>query len=166
MVGTFLIYGVGEPVLRTLTLRDYIPWKEGQRSNDYGLVADCIGILNSCHIAYAHNGANFDIKWLRSVALKYGIDFPQIKLIDPCQIAWQKYRLGRNSLSAIADFLELGQEKYHLNPNVWRKALLDDDDESWEELRYRCESDVELLNSVAGAVTGDVGMIDFRGSYR
>jgi hypothetical protein len=117
-------------------------------------------------VAYAHNGQNFDFKWLRTVALKYGLVMPRLKLIDPCQIAWKRYRLGRNSLEALADFLGLKEEKLHVSPDVWRGALMDDDDSCWDTLVARCKSDVSLLNEVASKTTGDVGMIDFQGSYR
>lgn len=164
MVGSFLIFNGRKVETKTLTLRDYKPWEEGRRTDDSELVRDIFSILEQCHIGYAHNGEFFDIRWLRTVALKYGLKMPKIRLVDPAQVARQKYRLGRNSLEAIADFLELPYQKYHLSPEVWRKALLDANQEAWTELKVRCESDVLLLNAVAGAVTGDVGMIDFKGS--
>lgn len=117
-------------------------------------------------IAYAHNGDRFDIPWLRTVALKYGLQMPRVKLIDPCQIAWKRYRLGRNSLEAVAQFLGLEQSKLHLSPQTWRAALMDDDGDAWKLLTDRCESDVDLLNSVASRVTGDIGLVDFSGSWR
>ena len=166
LVGSFLEHGSGgKSVLTTYTLREYDAWKNGQRSNDRDLVADLLRKLGASHIAYAHNGERFDVRWLRSVALKYGLEMPRVKLVDPCQIAWKKYRLGRNSLEAVADFLGVG-EKYHISPDVWRAAVLDDSEEAWETLVKRCESDVKILNAVAGRVTGDLGMIDYSGSWR
>ncbi|MGH7262173.1 MAG: hypothetical protein ACREI9_16140, partial [Nitrospiraceae bacterium] len=104
------------------------------------------------------------------VALKYGLEMPRLKLVDPCMIAWKKYLLGRNSLEAVADFLELsenkGKEKLHISPDVWRHALMDNDDAAWALLVDRCESDVDLLNEVAARVTGDIGMVDYSGSWR
>lgn len=167
LVGSFLIHGDNDgPKIRTFTLRDYAPWKEGRRSDDEELAREIFSLLEDCHIAYAHNGERFDVRWLRSVALKYELQMPKLKLIDPCQIAWNKYRIGRNSLEALADYLELPYGKMHVSPEVWRKALMDDDDESWNTLKERCESDVYLLNAVASRVTGDVGMVDFKGSWR
>jgi len=166
LVGSFLFHGEGDPVKKTLLLRDFGAWKAGRRSDDREMVAAVFELLKGAHIAFAHNGERFDVRWLRTVALKYGLDMPKLKLVDPCQIAWKKYRLGRNSLEAIADFLELDQSKMHVSPETWRRALLNDDEESWKILAARCESDVSLLNEVASAVVGDVGMIDFQGSYR
>jgi uncharacterized protein YprB with RNaseH-like and TPR domain len=152
-----------------LTLRDFQPWQEGRRSEDREMAAAIFDILKPCHIAYAHNGDRFDIKWLRTVALKYQLEMPRLKLVDPCSIAWKKYLLGRNSLEAVADFLGLeqkGLEKMHISPDVWRRALMDNDDSAWNDLILRCQSDVDLLNEVAARVSGDVGMVDFSGSWR
>lgn len=169
LVASFLIHG-GEngPVKKTFALRDYASWKRGIRSDDSELVRDIFSTLKTGQIAYAHNGDYFDIRWLRTVALKYGFEMPRLKLIDPAQIARKKYLVGRNSLESMADFIGTprGVQKMHITPDNWRSALLDNDQAAWEILIARCESDVELLNYVASAVTGDVGMVDFTGSAR
>ena len=166
LVGSFLIFKGNKTEHITICSRDFAPWKQGRRSDDSAFAKRAFEILKQGHTAYAHNGEYFDIRWLRTVALKYRLDMPKLRLVDPARIAREKYRLGRNSLEAIADYLELPYRKYHLSPEIWRKALLDDQDEAWEELRTRCESDVLLLNAVAGAVIGDAGMIDYSGSIR
>ena len=166
MVASFLFHGDGPSTKRTITLREFPAWKAGRRSDDREMVEEVFRLLKGNHIAYAHNGEYFDIRWLRTVALKYGLDMPKLKLIDPAAIGRQKYLLGRNSLEAMADFLELPQQKYHIPPQVWRAALLNDDDGAWRELVVRCESDVDILNAVASAVTKDVGMVDYQGSWR
>jgi DNA polymerase elongation subunit (family B) len=166
LVASFLIHGDGDPKRITLKHRDSAAWKAGKRSDDHEMAEEVFRILGSCHIGYAHNGDRFDVKWLRTVALKYGLQMPRLKLVDPCQIAWSKYLLGRNSLEAVADFMGLKQSKLHISPDVWRGALMDDSDESWSLLVDRCVSDVDLLNAVARGVSGDVGMIDYRGSWR
>jgi DNA polymerase III epsilon subunit-like protein len=167
MVASFLIHGGPEGTKRiTISHRDSKAWKSGKRSEDRELAEEVFNILNTCHVAYAHNGERFDMRWLRTVALKYELQMPRLKLIDPCQIAWKRYRLGRNSLESLADFLQLEQKKLHIPPDVWRWALMDNDDNAWALIIERCKSDVELLNAVASRVTGDVGMVDFQGSYR
>lgn len=167
LVASFLIHGGPEgPKRITLKHRDTAAWKAGKRSDDHEMAEEVFRILGNGAIAYAHNGDRFDVPWLRTVALKYGLQMPRLKLVDPCQIAWKKYRLGRNSLEAVANFLQLKQSKLHLSPETWREALMDDDDAAWDLLVERCISDVDLLNAVAGRVTGDVGMIDFQGSWR
>ena len=165
LVGSFMIHGkAGGTETHTFALRDYDAWKDGKRSDDRAIVEEIFSLLKQCHISYAHNGEFFDSRWLRTVALKYGLEMPRIKLIDPCAIAWKQYRIGRNSLEAVADFLGLEKSKLHVPADVWRWALMDNNDEAWDLLIKRCESDVELLNEVAARVTGDVGMVDYRGS--
>lgn len=170
LVASFLVHGGPEgPKRITLKHRDSAAWKAGKRSDDQEIAEDVFRIINgngSGAIAYAHNGDRFDIPWLRTVALKYGLQMPRIKLVDPCAIAWKRYRIGRNSLEAVADFLQLEQSKFHISPEVWRGALMDDADECWDLLVKRCVSDVDLLNEVASRVTGDIGMIDYQGSWR
>lgn len=167
LVGSFLIHGGPDgPTFQTITLRDFKPWQEGRRSDDRDFAAKVFEILKPCHLAYAHNGDYFDVKWLRTVALKYGLEMPKLKLVDPCALARQKYLIGRNSLELVADFLGIKQQKLHVSTDVWRRALMDNSDVDWAVLKERCESDVTILNEVSARVTGDVGMIDYRGSWR
>lgn len=164
MVGSIMVYGDGEPKSFTFDLRDTEAWKRGERSNDSELGAQILRVLSDCHILIAHNGLRFDIPYLNSVALKYGMPRINAKLVDPVQVARQKYRIGSNSLASLAAFLELPEEKMPVGADVWRKALFDANEDCWLMLRERCESDVRLLAMVAGKVMGDVGMIDNKGS--
>lgn len=165
MVGSILVYdGSEEPRQHTFDLRETEAWKRGERSNDSELAARIMRVLSDCHILIAHNGLKFDIPYLNSVALKYDMPRLNTKLVDPVQIARQKYRLGSNALSSLASFLELPESKMPVSADTWRRALLDANEESWDTLRARCESDVRLLAMVAGRVMGDVGMIDNKGS--
>jgi hypothetical protein len=166
MVGSILIHGPGGAKMQTFTLRESSTWP-GVRSNDAELGAKILNALQPCHVLYAHNGSRFDIPWLNSVALKYGM--PSLvgkKLIDPCSVAFRNYRIGRNSLGNLADFLGLEEQKMPVSIEVWKSALFDNDDECWQTLVARCESDVRVLNAVAARVTRDVGMIDGKGSAR
>lgn len=167
MVGSILLYGNGgEPEQYTFDLRDTQAWKEGRRSDDSELGARILKVLNEAHILIAHNGLNFDIPYLNSVALKYGMPRLSKKLIDPVQIARQKYRIGSNALGSLTSFLGLPEDKMPVSSDVWRTALFDGNEASWRTLRERCESDVRILAMVAGRITDDVGMVDKIGSFR
>jgi DNA polymerase III epsilon subunit-like protein len=166
MVAALLVHGEGVgPKWYEFDLRSSPDWPN-VRSKDESLVAQVLKVLSTCHIAYAHNGLWFDFAWLRTAALKYNLPPVDMKLIDPVQILRRRYRLGKNSLEALADFLQLPQQKLHISPDVWRAALLDNSDEAWGLLKARCRSDVELLNAAAGRMTNDVGMVDSQGSMR
>jgi RNase H-like protein len=165
LVGSMLIHDGTAPSVQTFLLRDTAPYQAGRRSDDSALGKTVLEKLYDCDILIAHNGARFDVPWLNSVALKFGMPrFVSKKLIDPVQIARKRYRIGGNSLSSLADFLGLEEEKMPVPREVWRRALLDDDLASWRVLAERCESDVRLLNSVAARVVPDAGLIDYSGS--
>jgi len=163
LMAHFMVHGDGEVKWFKFDARQAPGWPD-VRDDDSWITTQCLSVLKGCHIAYAHNGRNFDIPYLNSSALKYGIERLKIKLIDPVQIARKNYRIGNNSLSALADFLDLEESKLHLSPDVWRKALFNNDQAMWDLLAERCTSDVELLNAVASRVTSDVGMVDYGGS--
>ena len=166
LASCIMVHGGGDPVFHQFDQTMSPNWPE-KRSDDSWLAAQTLKVLDQCHVLYAHNGENFDIRWLRTLALKYHLPFNEKKLIDPARIGWAKYRVGRNSLSALADFLFPDDPEIRKMPvpmDIWRFAILDNDQEAWKILRERCKSDVKVLNAVAGRVTKDVGMIDTRGS--
>jgi hypothetical protein len=166
MVGSILVHGDGpDAKLYTFDLTESPKWPD-VRSDDSDLAARILQVLSTCQILYAHNGLRYDVPWLNSLALKYGMPRLNAKLIDPVQVARNKYRIGSNSLSALSSFLGLEESKMPVPPEVWRTALFDNNAESWKILRERCESDVRILNQVAGMVSLDVGMIDRFGSAR
>jgi hypothetical protein len=166
MAACVMVHSGGAPQFYEFDLTQGPSWPN-KRSDDSWLAAQVISVLDKCDVLYAHNGENFDIRWLRTLALKYHLPFNEKKLIDPAKIGWAKYRVGRNSLSCLAEFLfpdDQSIRKMPVPPDVWRFAILDNDEEAWRTLRERCKSDVMVLNAVAGRVTRDVGLINFRGS--
>lgn len=165
MAGCVLVHGDGAPKFYEFDLTQYDSWPNS-RSDDSRLVADLMHVLEGCSILYAHNGNKFDIPYLNAAALKFGMPPLVRKLVDPVQIARNKLRIGNNSLAAIGKFLNIDEEKFNISFEVWKKALLDNDTDSWSLLRTRCRSDVVILNEVSRRIAPFVGMIDFRGSFR
>lgn len=163
MCACILVHGDGKPKLYQFDLTQYPSWPD-KRSDDSRLVADVLSILEECSILYAHNGNKFDIPYLNASALKYGLPPLLRKLVDPVQIARNKFRLGSNALGAIGAFLGIEEKKLGIPADVWKEALLDNKDTSWKLLRERCKSDVIMLNEVSRRVAPFVGMLDFRGS--
>ena len=110
--------------------------------------------LKKYSILIAHNGLYFDVRFLDGRALEYGLPVigPNHKLIDPCQIARKHLNLRRNSLDAIAMHLKLNEQKMHLEPEVWVRAGLDNDEEAMETLVERCHSDVRVLEEIAARI--------------
>lgn len=163
LVASVLIHRGAAPEVHTLTLRDYPGWPD-RRGDDGQLAEDFAKKLDECHILIAHNGNRFDVPWMRTLALKHGFQWREKKLVDPCALAWKRYKLSNNSLQTVANFLGLGQ-KMPLAESVWRDAILNNDDEAWQLLKTRCESDVTILNAIAAKVVGSVGTLDYSGSF-
>ena len=119
--------------------------------DDSDITRQLIDRLNNFSVLIAHNGIRFDVPMLNTRALAAGIRglSPGIKHIDPCKIAWRHLNMQRNSLDAIAAFLQLDEGKYHIGPEVWVRAALDRDKQAMKTLVERCESDVRVLEDVA-----------------
>lgn len=162
LVGSILIHRGGPPEITTYTLRESSGWPH-RRGDDGELAEKVAKKLDECHLLIAHNGSRFDIPWMRTLALKHNFAWREKKLVDPCAVAWKRYKLSNNSLQTVANFLGLGQ-KMPLAESVWRDAILNDDSTAWELLKTRCESDVTILNAIAAKVIGSVNTIDFAGS--
>ena len=71
-------------------------WDKNQ--NDYFLVEQFIETLNEADLIVAHNGDNFDLKWLRTRALFHRLKMlPSYKQFDTLKIARNKLYLNVQS---------------------------------------------------------------------
>lgn len=164
LMGCILVHGDGPtPKWYQFDLTESSGWPN-KRSDDSELARKILDVLQDCDIIMAHNGLWFDRKYLNTIALKYGYPSLMKKLVDPVQKARNMYRIGANSLSAIADYLGLPESKMHVPMETWRVAVLDNDENAWNTLRERCQSDVRILNAVCRRMRGDFGIIDTQGS--
>ena len=80
-------------------------------------------------IVYWGKGYRFDIPFVRSRALKWGISFPKHKDIivnDLYDTVKKQLRLHRNRLETACDFLGIPSKEHRMNPSVWQKALSGD----------------------------------------
>jgi len=164
LMGTVLVHGDGGPKLHTFSLRDSTAYKSGRRGDDAEVFARLYYTLEPCAIWYAHHGRWFDVRWMNALSLKYGFAPLNRKLVDPVQLAKNKFALGSNSLASQLDFIEAQEQKMPLGESVWRDAILNDDDSAWKKLEARNRSDVVALNELAVKVAPFVGMVDFAGS--
>jgi uncharacterized protein YprB with RNaseH-like and TPR domain len=126
-------------------------WKTG-RSDDSAVVKAIVDELSSHDIWVAHNGARFDVPFLRTRLLRWGLGaLPSAKLIDPVFLARNKLRMSFNSLSQVANLLGCNN-KTEVQPEVWLKAALDGDKKSMDYIVAHCVADVDVLEQVVGAL--------------
>jgi len=114
----------------------------------------------------AHNGERFDKKFFNAKCLQYRLK-PILrfkKLIDPVQLSWRHLRLGRNTLAALIDYLEIPVRKTPLELHRWLEASLEGSKKAMDVICDHCNHDVITLDEVYIRLKGLVDRIDNRGS--
>lgn len=108
--------------------------------------------LEKYDIWIAHNGAKFDVPWLRTRLAKHGMKpLPSNKLLDPVQLARNKLKMSYNSLDKIASFLGVNT-KTDVESEHWLRASLDGDRESMDYVVEHCVQDVLTLEKIVGVI--------------
>lgn len=129
----------------------YNTW-DSRRSDDSQLVAGIVDALGNYDILVAHNGARFDIPFLRTRMARWKQPaFPNKKIVDPVQLARNKLKMSSNSLASLSSLIGAG-DKTVVDGNMWTKAALDGDREAMEYIVKHCVKDVDILEKVADAV--------------
>lgn len=123
-----------------------IPWDSKQ--DDKALLEKFLPIMNEADEIVAHNGDQFDIKWIRTRCIKHGILMaPDYVSIDTLQKARGKFNFNSNKLDYIAQFLGLGQKKSS-GYDLWKKIVLDKDAKALNQMMAYCKQDVILLEKI------------------
>jgi len=105
--------------------------KEELRSNtlDKQLVKECIKDMMRFDELVSYYGTRFDLKFLRSRALYWGLDFPEygyIKHKDCYYMVRNRLKLHRNRLEDACRLLGI-KGKTHLDGKIWVQALTGDE---------------------------------------
>jgi len=131
---------VGEDQIYNLT------WDKNQC--DKFLLEQFIEVMNEADLLVAHNGDRFDLKWIKTRAIKHGldmlIDYPQF---DTLKVAKKKFLFNSNKLDYISEFLGFGN-KIKTDMSLWDKIILHKDNEAMIKMVEYCDMDVELLEKV------------------
>lgn len=118
------------------------------RSDDSIIVKELVKELCKWDIWIAHNGARFDVPWLRTRLAKHGLPpLPNNKLLDPVQLARNKLKMSYNSLDQIATFLGCNT-KTEVEPDQWLRAALDGDRKAMNYIVDHCVQDTLVLERV------------------
>lgn len=120
-----------------------------KRSDDKALVKAIVRELEQYDIWIAHNGAKFDVPFLRTRLMAWGLPpLATKKLVDPVWLARNKLRLSYNSLKQVAAHLGIEQRKTEVTPQQWLRAYLDGDTRAMNYIVEHCVLDVEILAQV------------------
>lgn len=123
-----------------------ITWDENQ--DDKFLLEQFIEVMNEADTLVAHNGDRFDIKWIKTRALKHGLEMlPVYNQIDTLNLAKKHFYFNSNKLDYIAKFLGF-DGKIETKPELWDKVILEKDVAALIEMVEYCEEDVRQLEKV------------------
>jgi uncharacterized protein YprB with RNaseH-like and TPR domain len=153
-------------VVRTLRQDRLNPnWGKGDRGNDKELVKAVCKLVREHDIVVAHNGTRFDLPMLRTRALRWHLQpLREVKTIDPCSIAWRKFKLRSNRLGSIADYLGIKDTKTPLDMSIWADATLRGNKKAMNLIVKHCEADIRVLSAVLKFVKPFVRVLDEKGS--
>lgn len=105
--------------------------------------------VHKAHEIIAHNGDNFDLKWLRTRCLKHRIPtFPDYVSLDTLKLAKSTFNFNSNSLNYIAQFLEVGEKMETGGIKLWEDIIFHKCPDAMEKMVEYCETDVEVLENV------------------
>lgn len=122
-----------------------IEWNKG---DDKGLLTKFARVISSADEVVTQNGDSFDIKWLRTRCLFYGIPIPpKMNSIDTLKLARSAFKFNSNKLDYMGKFLNLG-EKIKTDNSLWKNITLYNDKDSMKKMVDYCKQDVLLLEQV------------------
>ena len=123
-----------------------LTWDKNQC--DKFLIEQFVEVLNEADLIVAHNGDNFDLKWLKTRALFHRIPMlPNYKQFDTLKLAKTKLYLNSNRLDYISKFLGF-EGKIHTTPDLWNKVVMLNDRNAIKEMLDYCDEDVRQLEKV------------------
>jgi hypothetical protein len=116
---------------------------------DKKLLKDFIKELEKADEAIAHNGDRFDIKWIRTRAIKHGIDMHHTyNTIDTLKLSKSGFNFNSNRLDYIAQYLGVGKKLETGGLDLWKKVCLEKCTDSLKKMVDYCEQDVRVLELV------------------
>jgi uncharacterized protein YprB with RNaseH-like and TPR domain len=137
-----------------------------EKSNEKETIEKIAKELDEFDILIAHNGQWFDKGYFNAKCLQYNL--PPIlrfkKLIDPVLISRRHLRLGRNTLAALIDYLQIPVKKTPIELHKWIKASHDGDRKCMDLISVHCEHDVITLEKVYERLRKLIDKIDKSGS--
>lgn len=123
-----------------------ISWDKDQ--DDRFLLEQFIEVLNEADLIVAHNGDNFDLKFVKTRALYHRLPMlPFYPQFDTLKTAKHYFMFNSNKLDYISQFL--GYEgKIHTEPELWDRVILGQSKEALQEMIEYCNMDVIQLEKV------------------
>ncbi len=120
----------------------------GKKQNDKAVIVELLRAMHEAdHIIY-QNGDRFDMKWIRTQAIKHGLQMkPKFKTIDTLKLAKKYFLFNSNKLDYLAKFL-VGHGKLKTDYDLWKKIVLNKDQKALDYMLKYNKIDVVRLEEV------------------
>lgn len=118
-----------------------------KHDKDKKMLSQFLDVLAEADAVVAHNGDNFDMKWIRGRVLFHGLPpTPVVKQIDTLKEVRRMFNLNSNRLDYVAKFL--GNEgKSPMSFSDWKDVMAGSKKALDKMVKY-CKQDVEELDRV------------------
>ena len=116
---------------------------------DDSLVAKTIWkLLDEADIVVAHNGDNFDLKWLNTIFLKNHLPpVSSYKSIDTLKEAKNNFRFLSNKLEHLVKSLGVGEKMKNEGFSLWPKCM-SGDPVAWKQMELYNKRDIIILENL------------------
>jgi len=105
-------------------------------------------LLDQADIIVAHNGDNFDIKWLNTVFLRTGMKPPStFKSVDTLKVSRGNFYMISHRLNYLCQVLDIGHKLKHEGFELWPKCM-NGDKHAWNRMMHYNKKDVILLEEL------------------
>lgn len=130
-----------------------LSWDKNQC--DKFLIEQFIEVMNESDLLVAHNGDRFDLKWIKTRALKHGLTNMLIdyKTLDTLKLAKKKFNFNSNRLDYIAKYLGF-EGKIKTSINLWTDIVFKKDPKALQDMITYCDEDVRQLENVYCKLVG------------
>ena len=159
------VLAYGKKQVKTFRADNYKNWNK-HKSDNSPLVRELVEYLSTFDVLVAHNGQRFDKSWLNASCIKYGFSptLRKIKFVDPVLLSRRHFRLGRNSLASLIDYLEIQEKKTPILFKHWIQASHDSNKKSMDVIVEHCIQDVKSLAMVYDKLRPMIDKVDSQGS--
>lgn len=124
-----------------------------QYEDDLTLLVNIIDAINKADVVVTFNGKRFDLKYLNTRALYYGLPpIKPVKHIDLMEQAKKTFKFPSNSLDNILNYLGMSGKKKHSGFDLWKRCMETSNVEACSEaldemLKYNIQ-DVEITRKL------------------
>lgn len=146
-------YKLGNEPIKLISVVDDLKSFQKDPFNDKKVITQFLKVMEQADVVIGHNSDKFDLKKLRTRAIKHSLAVPVVKQYDTLKIAKRNFNFYSNKLGDLAKFLGVTL-KLESSYSWWDKALLSKDPQAMKKIGKYCKGDVQTLMAVYDRLKG------------